>query len=64
MSSSIHYTCYILNNKDNFFGLNKDNYLYHDGMKINWNITVLNKDISDIIKKNVCFIFIYENNKN
>ena len=64
MPSSIHYTCYKLNIKDNFFGLNKDKYLFHDRMENNRNIIVVYTDISDIIKKNVCYIFIYEKNKN
>ena len=60
MPSSVHYTCYMLNNKDKFFGIETNKILFHDGMENDGKIIVVNTDFNNILKNNVCFVLIFE----
>ena len=61
LPSPLHYTCFILNNKQNFLGLDQNINLYHDGKENNGFVIEVKEDLETIIKKNVCYIIILEN---
>ena len=58
MPSELHYACYILNNKENYLNLGPSKTLYHDGLQNNGFIIESELTIEEIIKNNVCYIFI------
>ena len=58
MPSELHYTCYIINNDNNFLGLSLNKTLYHDGKQNNGFIVECDNTVKEIIKKCVSYILI------
>jgi len=62
--NNLHYSYYILNNDINILNLILNTNLIHDGLQNGGKIIEINDNIENIIKNNICYIFLISRVKN